>query len=251
MKSYRFLVIGAHPDDCDLLAGGIALKLQKNGHEVFFLSATDGSAGHQTMSRDELAARRAEECVKAGEILSLAYETLSIPDGELTADLHCRHLLMKRIREIAPDVILTHRTCDYHPDHRACGQLVMDCSYLVGVPLVCPETPALRKAPVILSLWDRFQNPVPFRADVCVSIDDVIEQKVQATLCHVSQFYEWLPWIGGWKTLKTRRPSKPKPTFCASSCATASPGRQSCMLKSCQKAHNTPKRLSGTSTAAS
>lgn len=197
-KNYRFLVIGAHPDDCDLLAAGLAMKMLAKGHEFFFLSVTDGSAGHQTMSREALAERRAGECKKAGEILGLTYETLSIPDGELTAELKYRNMLMKRIREIAPDVIITHRTCDYHPDHRACGQLVMDCSYLVGVPLVCPEVPALRKAPVILSMWDHFTNPVPFRADICVPIDEVVERKVDATLSHVSQFYEWLPWIGGW-----------------------------------------------------
>ena len=55
-QSYRFLVIGAHPDDCDLLAAGLAMKMLQKGHEVFFLSATDGSAGHQSMSREELAA---------------------------------------------------------------------------------------------------------------------------------------------------------------------------------------------------
>ena len=196
MKSFRFLVIGAHPDDCDLLAAGLTLKLRQKGHEVFFLSATDGSAGHQTMSREELIACRADEAARAGKVLGVTYETLPIPDGELTADLKYRRMLMKRIREIAPDVILTHRTCDYHPDHRACGQLVMDCSYLVSVPLFCPEVPALRNAPVILSLWDRFQNPVPFRADICIPIDNVLEKKIEATLCHVSQFYEWLPWVG-------------------------------------------------------
>ena len=196
MKKYRFLVIGAHPDDCDLLAGGLALKMIPRGHEVLFLSVTDGGAGHHTMSRDELIACRANELIEAGKVLGLTYETLGVPDGELTADLTYRRMLTKRIREIAPDVILTHRTCDYHPDHRACGQLVMDCSYMVGVPLFCPETPALRHAPVILSLWDRFQNPVPFRADLCVPIDEHVDDKIRATLCHVSQFYEWLPWVG-------------------------------------------------------
>lgn len=197
MKQYRFLVIGAHPDDCDLLAGGLAAKMRAKGHEVFFLSATDGSAGHQTQSRDEIRARRAEELRKAGEALGVAYECLPIPDGELTADLSCRSMLMKRIRELAPDVIFTHRTCDYHPDHRACGQLVTDCSYLVGVPLVCPEVPALRKAPVIVSMWDEFTHPEPFRPDFAVRSDEFIEQKIAANLCHVSQFYEWLPYMGG------------------------------------------------------
>ena len=68
-----------------------------------------------------------------------------------------------------PDVIITHRSCDYHPDHRACGQLVCDCSYMVGVPLFCPDVPALRKAPVILFTEDRFTQPAPFRADIAVA----------------------------------------------------------------------------------
>lgn len=197
MKQYRFLVIGAHPDDCDLMAGGLAMKMKAKGHEVFFLSATDGSAGHQTQSRDEIRARRADELRKAGEVLNVTYECLPVWDGELTADLTNRHLLMRRIRELAPDVIITHRTCDYHPDHRACGQLVMDCCYMLGVPLVCPETPALHKAPVVLSMWDSFTHPEPFHADLAVSVDEVIDQKIEANLCHISQFYEWLPYMGG------------------------------------------------------
>ena len=107
-------------------------------------------------------------------------------------------MLMREIRAYAPDVIITHRSCDYHPDHRACGQLVTDCSYLVSVPLYCPEAPVPQTVPVILSMWDAFTRPTPFRADVAVPIDDVIEQKLTGMLSHVSQFYEWLPWCDRW-----------------------------------------------------
>lgn len=203
MNRLRFLIIGAHPDDCDLRAGGLALRMRRKGHDVAFISATDGSAGHHLMSREALAARRLQETKEAGKILGLEYRVLPIADGELTASLENRHLLMKAIREYDPDVIITHRACDYHPDHRCCGQLVMDCSYLLGVPLCCPDTPAMTKTPVILSMWDRFSNPVPFRADVVVPIDDVIEEKVTATLCHVSQFYEWLPRSGNWQDIES------------------------------------------------
>ena len=202
MNKLHFLIIGAHPDDCDLRAAGLALRMRKKGHDVTFLSATDGSAGHQEMEREALAARRLEETKAAGALLDVEYRVLPIPDAGLTTSLEHRHLLLKAIREVDPDVIITHRTCDYHPDHRCCGQLVMDCSYLIGVPLCCPDVPAMRKTPVILSMWDRFVNPVPFRADVCVPIDDVIEKKIDAVLCHVSQFYEWLPWVEGWKELE-------------------------------------------------
>ena len=109
-------------------------------------------------------------CVESGRLRAVDavfakqnvdYRVLPVPDGELTDSLENRNLLLKTIREIEPDVIITHRTRDYHPDHRCCGQLVMDCSYRMGVPLCCPEAPAMRKTPVILSMWDRFTNPVP------------------------------------------------------------------------------------------
>jgi hypothetical protein len=44
---------------------------------------------------------------------------------------------------------------------------------------------------------DGFQKPQPFQPDVAISIDDVIEKKVEMLDAHVSQFYEWLPWVAG------------------------------------------------------
>jgi len=202
MRKLHFMVIGAHPDDCDLRAAGLAARMRRKGHDVTFVSATDGSAGHHEMSREALAARRLEEVKASGKVLDIDYRVLPIPDGELTGSLEHRYALLKVIRECNPDVIITHRTSDYHPDHRACGQLVMDCSYMVCVPLCCPEVPAMRKAPVILSMSDRFTKPLPFQADIVVPNDDVVEKKLDACLCHVSQMYEWLPWIDRWDGLK-------------------------------------------------
>ena len=193
-----FLMIGAHPDDMDLRAGGLALKLKKKGHKAVFLSMTNGNAGHQTMDRQALRLRRLEEMKNAGAVFGVTYDTLDVEDGYLTADIPTREKLMRYIRKVRPDVIITHRSCDYHPDHRACGQLVCDCSYLVGVPLFCPDAEAMRKAPVILFAEDRFTSPAPFRADVGVPCDDVIGDKVRGVLQHVSQFYEWLPYDGKW-----------------------------------------------------
>ena len=198
MRKYRFLVVGAHPDDADIRCGGLAIRLCRKGHQVMFLSMTDGGSGHQTMSREELIKRRAKEAAAAGEIYGVTYKILSAPDAYLTPSLENRAMLMREIRAYAPDVIITHRSCDYHPDHRACGQLVTDCSYLVSVPLYCPEAPVPQTVPVILSMWDAFTRPTPFRADVAVPIDDVIEQKLTGMFSHVSQFYEWLPWCDRW-----------------------------------------------------
>jgi len=201
MEQYRFLIVGAHPDDMELLGGGFALRMRKKGHRVMFLSMTDGSAGHQTMTREALAQRRKEETEALAKIYDIEYQIMPIEDGRLEATVENREALIRKIRGFAPHMILTHRTVDYHPDHRACGQLVMDCSYLVKVPLICPDAPCPGHTPVIMSFWDRFALPVPFRPDVLVPIDDVVEQKIDGILCHVSQFYEWLPYANGWKDM--------------------------------------------------
>ena len=67
---------------------------------------------------------------------------------------------------------------DYHRDHHYTGQLVMDCSYMLIVPLAFPEfhTP-YRKMPVIAYAYDDFDNP-PFTPSVILDITDVYERKV-------------------------------------------------------------------------
>lgn len=193
-----FLMIGAHPDDMDQLAGGLAMKVTEKGHKAVFLFVTNGNAGHMSMEKEELRRRRLREMENAAAVFGVPYDTLDIDDGYLTADIPTREKLMRYIRRIQPDVIITHRSCDYHPDHRACGQLVCDCSYLVGVPLFCPDAPAMRKAPVILFSEDRFTMPAPFRADIAVVNDSCIERKIRGMLQHESQFFEWLPYDGNW-----------------------------------------------------
>lgn len=195
----KFLVLGAHPDDPDAQAGGLAVKMRKKGHEVTFLSLTNGNAGHQTMAREPLRARRLAEMQEVAKAYDIRYDTLDIEDGYLTADIPTREKLMRYIRTVRPDVIIAPRTNDYHPDHRAVGQLACDCSYMVGVPSFCPDVPAMHNHPVILSSEDRFTYPAPFRADIGVAIDDVVEQKIRGLIQHKSQYYEWLAYDGDWK----------------------------------------------------
>jgi hypothetical protein len=74
---------------------------------------------------------------------------------------------------------------------------VQDAAYLVLVPAICPDSPPLKKNPLFLFLEDDFQLPIPFQPDIAVDIDSVWQTKILAMDAHVSQFYEWLPWIAG------------------------------------------------------
>jgi LmbE family N-acetylglucosaminyl deacetylase len=194
----RIIAFGAHPDDCDGRAGGVGAKYAALGHHVKFVSVTNGDAGHQSEGGGALARRRRAEAQEAGRRLGIdEYEVLDNHDGELLPTLEVRHQIIRKIRQWNADIVLAPRPNDYHPDHRYTGQLLQDAAYMVVVPNVCPDTPALRRNPVFLYFQDSFQRPNPFRPDVVVSIDDVVEKKLRAQDAHVSQMYEWLPWVDG------------------------------------------------------
>lgn len=192
----KILMIGAHQDDNEFTRGGLAYKLLKCGHDVRFLSMCNGCGGHHILSPEETVKVRAKESQKVAELLGLQYDVWDIDDCNIVADLPTRKRLIRYIREYNPDVIVSHRPNDYHADHRAVGQLVQDASYLLTVPHECPEVKALRFMPVIMYNEDRFVNP-PFRPDVVVSVDDVIDIKLQIANINVSQVYEWLPYTYG------------------------------------------------------
>src|SRR5438132_12976655 len=126
MPRLRILIIGAHPDDADLRAGGTASKWCRDGHQVCLLSMTDGSAGHHVFRGAALAERRRNEARAAAAVIGATYEVFNYPDGELQPDLPARQRLIRFIRTFHPDLILTHRPYDYHPDNRYSAILVQD-----------------------------------------------------------------------------------------------------------------------------
>lgn len=197
-KQIRIIVIGAHPDDCDLDAGGTATIFASMGHAVKFVSVTNGDAGHQREGGGMLAKRRAEEAKEAGKRFGVDYDILDNHDGELEPVLKVRLQIIRKIREWNADIVIAPRPNDYHPDHRYTGVLVQDAAYMVGVPNILPDCPPLKKNPVFLYTYDHFKRPNPFRPDIAIDITPVFEKKIYALDAHQSQFYEWLPWIGGY-----------------------------------------------------
>lgn len=195
-KKLKVLMIGAHLDDNETFGGGTALQYLDKGHSVRFLSLCNGCGGHHENSPEVIVKRRYQEAQNVAKLTGLTYDVWNIRDCELVADLSTRKRLVRYIREFAPDIIFTHRPNDYHADHRAAALLVQDSSYLLIVPNFCRETVAMKNMPVIMYFADNFQNP-PFRADIVVATDNVIDKKYQMYNCHVSQFYEWLPYTYG------------------------------------------------------
>ncbi len=198
MEEKKFLIIGAHPDDADLMFGGCAVKFIRKGSTVKFVSATNGDAGHYSETRESLAERRLKETQEVVARSGIeSYQVLDIHDCELSPSLENRRKITTIIREFKPDIVISHRIYDYHADHRAAAQLVQDSAYLVMVPLFCPDIPVPEKEPIYLFSYDSFKKPCPFEPHVIVSIDDVISEKLSMMDSHTSQFYEWLPYVDG------------------------------------------------------
>jgi len=188
----KILVIGAHPDDCEFKAGGIAALYTSAGHRVKFVSVTNGESGHHRLCPDELVPIRKAEAEASAKVCGVEYEILGFRDGCLMPTLDARLEIIRLIRRYQPDLVLTHRPNDYHPDHRYTSQLVCDAAYLVTVPPVASDVPALRDNPTFAYLSDNFQRPYPFTPDVVVDIEPVLDQVVDMLHCHKSQLYGWL-----------------------------------------------------------
>ena len=191
------IVIGAHPDDCDIDAGGTSILYAKAGHNVMFVSVTNGDAGHHEKGGGALAKIRRAEAQEAGKRFGVKYVVLDHHDGELMPTLDIRLEIIRLIRQWNADVVIGPRPNDYHPDHRNTAILIQDAAYMVIVPNVAPDTPPLKRNPVFLYTEDGFQKPTPFQPDIAVDITSVFDQKIHAMSAHESQFFEWLPWTNG------------------------------------------------------
>ena len=191
----RLLCIGAHPDDCEIQAAGLAALWTGRGGSARFISMTDGSAGHQELGGAQLAnIRRGEARAGAAAVGadSVVFDNL---DSSLLPTLENRHRVIQAVREYQPDVIATHRTNDYHPDHRYTGVTVQDACYMVMVPNALPRCPVPDREPVVIFMSDKFTKPRPIEPDLVFDIGSVIEKKLDSITSHVSQVTEWLPWI--------------------------------------------------------
>ena len=184
----RIIVFGAHPDDCEHRAGGVAAMWAAQGHHVKFVSTTNGDIGHAEMAGGQLAKRREKEIQQAAKALGIdETQMLDIHDGELMPTLENRKTFVRLIRQWKADIVMAHRPNDYHPDHRYTGILMQDAAFMVTVSFFCSDVPQLAKNPAFLYLSDNFQKPNPFEPSVVVAIDDVFEKKVDALWSFQSQ----------------------------------------------------------------
>ena len=193
-KPLRIIAFGAHPDDAELKASGVAALWAAQGHKVKFVAMTNGDVGHFAEAGGPLARRRKAEVAECARILGIENAVLDIHDGELVPSLENRKAMARLIRDWQADIVMGHRPYDYHPDHRYTGVLMDDTAVVVAAPFFVPDTPPTPRNPVYLYYSDNFQDPKPFTATVVVGIDQVAEKKWQCISAMPSQFGDKDSW---------------------------------------------------------
>ncbi|HEY5317511.1 MAG TPA: PIG-L deacetylase family protein, partial [Solirubrobacteraceae bacterium] len=163
-QSERVLAIGAHPDDVELGCGGILLRHRDAGHSLTILTLTSGEAGGAPSVRTR-------ESQRAAALLSARLVLLDLGDTELSEAGRTISSIAGVIEEIRPTTIYTHTEFDLHQDHRSAHRATMV---------------AAREVPRVFA----YQSPsstVDFRPRRFVSIDDVLERKLELVAPHASQ----------------------------------------------------------------
>lgn len=190
----RALAVFAHPDDPEVSCGGTLARWTAGGAEVHLVIANRGDKGSADPSTDpdELAARRAAEVARAGEVLGLAgIEHLGYPDGEIDDDAPLRERLVEAIRRLRPEVLIAPdptavffgESYVNHRDHRQLGWAVLDSLVPAASPLYVPHAGEAHQIGLVLLAGT-------LEADAWVEISEVLDRKVEAVSCHESRLGE-------------------------------------------------------------
>ncbi len=187
----RALIITAHPDDAEFMAGGTIAKLCDMGLEVTLAIATSGDKGtrDESLRRQELAAIREAEQRAAADVLGLHQCIfLGYPDGFLEEGPELRKHVVRLIRTLKPDLVITwdgFRAAFNHTDHRVVGRVVRDALFPAAHDphyygeLTRAGIGPWRTAEALLAASDN--------ADCHVDISRFLDRKADAIFCHTSQ----------------------------------------------------------------
>jgi N-acetylglucosamine malate deacetylase 1 len=195
-RPLRIIAFGAHPDDAELKASGVAALWAAQGHKVKFVAMTNGDVGHFAEAGGPLARRRTAEVAECARILGIESHVMDVHDGELVPSLENRKAVARLIRDWQADIVMGHRPYDYHPDHRYTGVLLNDAAVVVVAPFFVPDSPPTTRNPVFMYYSDNFQDPKPFDPTVVVGIDEVADKKWTCVSAMPSQFGDKDSWQG-------------------------------------------------------
>lgn len=220
----NILVILAHPDDPEFFCGAALARWAQAGHQIAYLLMTCGDKGfnpatHPNMTPENLCKLRHAEQLNAAKVIGAKeVRFLDLTDGYLVPSLDLRREVVREIRRHKPDILVT---CDpqnlfaqygiNHPDHRACGQVVLDAVFpAAGNPVYFPELMKEGFAPHMLKeIWCSLTS----QPNVTLDVTNTWEVKLKAILEHKSQIPDVNKLIERMKSRRTEDSADKNPRY--------------------------------------
>ncbi len=195
LKKIAFAV-GCHPDDIEFMMSGTLMRLKAAGYEIHYMNLANGSCGSDTLAVDEIVKIRREESINASALIGAVYHESISNDLEVFYEKELLFKMGAIIREVNPDIILTHSPVEYMEDHSNTCRLVVSAAFCRGIknfPTI-PETPTMKKNITVYhclpyGLLTPLREPVS--ADIYIDVAEIMDKKVEMLKCHKSQ-EEWL-----------------------------------------------------------
>lgn len=192
----RILVVLAHPDDPEFFCGASIARWTAAGHEVHYCLLTRGDRGiFDHITAEEIRRIRMDEEQEAAKVLGVSSVCfLAYPDGYLLPSLEARKDVVRVIRQVRPDVIVTSDPTNYfpranyinHPDHRLAGEIVLGAVFpAAGNPLFFTELvdeEGLQPAEV-KEIWVTLTH----QPNVLLDVTEYWEKRLEALNKHKSQ----------------------------------------------------------------
>lgn len=164
------LAIGGHIGDMDLTAGPTLAKMIMEGDRAVILACTYGERGHPRMAPDDYRVQKVREGEQFAADIGAEFRVLDYSDGFLPDDDHSAGQVNDVIREVQPDIVITHWTQSMHRDHERAAQLAARGRFLAALPL--DDQP--RAAHSVGQMWHahNWEDAEGFEPDTFISIPD-------------------------------------------------------------------------------
>lgn len=162
------LVVGAHAFDAEVIAGPFAAAVTASGGRATFLHLSLGEQGHTRLSPAEYAVQKRAEAAASADLLGADVRNLDLLDGFIAVEDNAALTICDIIREVVPDVIVTHWSGSWHKDHRAAHTLVRNGIFFAALPTLLRERPA--HDPGTLLFGENWEDNEGFRTDLRVDV---------------------------------------------------------------------------------
>ncbi|HEY1598516.1 MAG TPA: PIG-L family deacetylase [Pirellulales bacterium] len=188
----RVFAIAAHPDDIEFVMAGTLLHLRAAGYEIHYLNVANGCCGSSVTDATTTARLRRDEARRACQLIGAAFHESLTNDLEIFYDRPTLARLAAIVRQVSPEIVLTHSPIDYMEDHTNTCRLAVTAAFARGMPnfAVEPPTPAVDQAVTIYHAQPHGNCDAlgaPVRPGLFVDIGGVIEEKAAMLAAHESQ----------------------------------------------------------------